>query len=173
MTHNLVAVAMRKCETCESQFQPRAGGYNARYCSDTCKRRSQRARLRLNNPEQLKTARARSYHATKLHNDRYATRLESGKAQRKTVREWLADYKLTRGCVDCGYKAHSAALQLDHEGLKSVEIADARSSISRLKAEIEAGQCKVRCANCHSIRTWERKQQPPSDKGAVGKGCGE
>jgi hypothetical protein len=74
------------------------------------------------------------------------------------AREWLAKYKLERGCVDCGYREHAAALQLDHEGPKAVEIAEARSSIRRLMAEIEAGQCKVRCANCHSIRTWERKQ---------------
>lgn len=76
---------------------------------------------------------------------------------REQTREWLNDYKLSHRCVDCGYRAHPAALQLDHEGPKAVEIGHARSSIARLKAEIESGQCKVRCANCHSIRTWERK----------------
>lgn len=91
----------------------------------------------------------------------------------KVVRAWLAAYKLEHGCVDCGYKAHFSALQLDHEGAKSVEISKARTSIARLQAEIEAGQCKVRCANCHSIRTWERKQAAAGDKGAIGRGCEE
>lgn len=71
---------------------------------------------------------------------------------------------MSRGCVDCGYKEHYSALQLDHEGEKSMEIADARSSIARLKREIEAGRCKVRCANCHSIITWKRKVAAIADK---------
>jgi len=78
---------------------------------------------------------------------------------RRLVREWLSAYKLERGCVDCGYKEYACALQSDHEGVKSVSIADARSSIDRLKKEIEDGQCVVRCANCHSIRTWRDKQK--------------
>lgn len=146
------------CTQCELEFTPKERGYNARYCSDTCKRRNQRARLRVNNPQQLRDARKRSYAQTKKHPDRLQAHRAIANTYRKGVREWLAQYKLSLGCVDCGYNAHSAALQLDHEGPKSVEIADARSSIARLKAEIAAGNCKVRCANCHSIRTWERKQ---------------
>lgn len=75
------------------------------------------------------------------------------------VRAWLADYKMSKGCADCGYAEHPAALQLDHEGEKSIEIADARTSVARLLREIESGQCVVRCANCHSVKTWERKQR--------------
>lgn len=56
------------------------------------------------------------------------------------------------------HSAAVSALQLDHEGKKSVEIALARTSIDRLLAEIRNGECVVRCANCHSIKTWERKQ---------------
>lgn len=155
------------CQSCQCSFTPKAGGYNARYCSDTCKRRAQRARLVASNPAQLARARARSYSATKANPDRYAAHLAQAKAHRQTAREWLSAYKLEHGCVDCGYREHAAALQLDHEGVKSVDIADARSSIARLQAEIEAGQCKVRCANCHSIRTWRQKQKA----GSIGKGC--
>lgn len=153
------------CNSCGGTFTPKPMGHNARYCSDRCKRRSQRARLRSSNPNQLTQARARSYQQTKHYSDRYLKHVEGGREHRRAVREWLANFKLAHGCVDCGYKAHAAALQLDHEGTKSVEIAEARSSIKRLQAEIEAGQCRVRCANCHSIKTWERKQQ------VVGKGC--
>lgn len=146
------------CAQCGKGFSPKPRGYNARYCSDTCKRRNQRDRLRQTNPEQFKVRRARSYAQTKAHPDRMKKHRENARLYRQKGREWLAAFKLSQGCVDCGYRDHAAALQLDHEGPKSVEIADARSSINRLKAEIEAGQCKVRCANCHSIRTWERKQ---------------
>lgn len=81
-----------------------------------------------------------------------------GMYYQQAVRAWLADYKMERGCVDCGFKEHPAALQLDHEGEKSIEIAAARTSVARLLKEIEDGECVVRCANCHSIKTWERKQ---------------
>lgn len=147
----------RDCEGCGDKFQPKPMGYNARYCADRCKRRAQRARLKEKNPDQLQKARARSYQQTKAHPERMKKHRECSNRHRREVREWLAAYKKRKGCVDCGYRAHAAALQLDHEGTKSVEIADARSSVRRLKEEIRKGRCKVRCANCHSIKTWERK----------------
>lgn len=163
-----------RCKNCGMEFTPKPRGYNARYCSDNCKRRSQRKRLKLFNPEQLQSARSRSYQATKNNPDRLNKHRISGNNYRSDVRAWLAEYKIEMGCVDCGYKKHYSALQLDHEGIKSVEISDARSSISRLKKEIEDGNCKVRCANCHSIKTWERKQSSLREGGnAVGKGCDE
>lgn len=75
----------------------------------------------------------------------------------RRVYAWLSEYKMSRGCVDCGYAKHPAALQLDHEGPKSRSIADSRSSIGGLEREIKNGKCVVRCANCHSIKTLERK----------------
>lgn len=155
---NLRPIGRIECCSCKNMFEPKIGGYNARYCSDTCKRHNQRRRLKANNPTQLVDARRRSYLTTKAHPGRLDKHRRQGLTYRQLVHKWLADYKISRGCVDCGYRGHFSALQLDHEGKKSVEIGDARSSIRRLKEEIDAGQCKVRCANCHSIRTWERKQ---------------
>jgi len=135
------------------------GGMTKKYCSFRCKERARhkRARGRLSKEERV-ALRARTFAQTKSHPDRYIKHLASGRQARANVREWLAAYKVEHGCVDCGYRGHPAALQLDHEGPKSVSIADARSSIPRLMAEIERGECKVRCANCHSIKTWERKK---------------
>lgn len=147
------------CQSCERLFRPKERGFNARYCSDTCKRRVQRARLRATNPEAVRLRRARSYQQTKKFADRLEKHRANARKYRALGREWLAAYKLEHGCIDCGFKAHAAALQLDHEGPKAVEIAEARSSIKRLQAEIASGQCVVRCANCHSIRTWARKQK--------------
>lgn len=153
----------RACIECGLEFAPKPRGFNARYCGETCKRRNQRARLRATKPEAIKVRRARSYQAIRANASRLAKHRAAVRRYRDEARAWLAAYKMAHGCVDCGYREHPAALQLDHEGDKAVEIAEARSSIRRLKAEIEQGQCKVRCANCHSIRTWERKQ--------VGRGC--
>jgi hypothetical protein len=136
------------------------------------------ARLRQRNPQLLKQRRARSYQLLKKDPERLSKHRDGAKKYRQYGREWLAAYKLEKGCADCGYRGHSAALQLDHEGHKSIDIADARSSIARLMKEIEDGRCVVRCANCHSIRTWEQKQRlafvtTTPGGNHRGRGCGE
>jgi hypothetical protein len=161
-------VAARSCARCGKEFQPLPMGHNGAFCSAKCKRN---ARTEREDTPEKKTARRdymRAYVRGRLATDSAFKEKHNSRANayRKATREWLAAYKMERGCVDCGYKGHFSALQLDHEGTKSVEIAKARSSIARLLTEIEAGQCKVRCANCHSIRTWEKKQP-----GAIGRGC--
>lgn len=100
------------------------------------------------------------FEITKADPEKLKLHRERGNANRKATREWLAAYKLERGCKDCGYREYACALQLDHEGVKSAEIANCRTSISRLLEEIEKGQCAVRCANCHSIKTWRDKNRP-------------
>lgn len=68
------------------------------------------------------------------------------------IRRWLDAYKLKAGCVDCGYKAHHAALHFDHvRGEKLINVCNAKS-IAQAEAEIE--KCEVRCANCHAVKTW-------------------
>jgi hypothetical protein len=61
--------------------------------------------------------------------------------------------KLERGCIDCGYRRHPAALHFDHRdpSTKRFEIA---KGITRNWAVLlaEIAKCDVRCANCHTIR---------------------
>lgn len=65
--------------------------------------------------------------------------------------------KLESGCVDCGYRGHPTALQFDHVRGEKIAVV---SSFNNLKAALaEAEKCEVRCANCHSIRTWKWKQE--------------
>jgi hypothetical protein len=72
----------------------------------------------------------------------------------------LAKIKTKRGCADCGYNSHHAALDFDHlpgtEKLFTVS-AMARRSWRLVLEEIR--KCEVVCANCHRIRTYERAQQ--------------
>jgi hypothetical protein len=152
------------CAKCGETLQPQPMAYNRRYCSNKCKRAArdtrERKSLQGRHGDDGKS-RQRAYVRGRLRGDPGFKEAHTAATYeyRKRVRDWLAAYKLESGCVDCGYRGHFSALQLDHEGPKTVSIADARTSIARLQAEIESGQCKVRCANCHSIRTWERKHQ--------------
>ncbi len=147
----------KTCSVCGDEFFPKPMGYNAAYCSRSCKDKEQRKRK----PDTAKKARKRSYQRIILDSDRYASHLEAGRKSVRRIRLWLAEYKLKSGCVDCGYRKHACALQLDHEGEKTANISDLRSSVARLMAEIESGKCVVRCANCHSVKTWAEKNKIP------------
>jgi hypothetical protein len=73
--------------------------------------------------------------------------------------EFLANYKMSRGCVDCGYKGHPRALDFDHLSNKSFTIGGKgrEKEWKQLLAEIE--KCEVVCSNCHRIRTHNREQE--------------
>lgn len=67
-------------------------------------------------------------------------------------------YKVMKGCIDCGYNRHPHALDFDHLSDKEFLISRALGSMAswtRIKNEIR--KCEVRCANCHRIKTAERK----------------
>jgi hypothetical protein len=72
---------------------------------------------------------------------------------------YVAAIKMEAGCVDCGYRDHPAALDFDH-----LDPLNKRCQVSamagRLKADIEAeiAKCEVVCANCHRIRTFNRRR---------------
>lgn len=68
--------------------------------------------------------------------------------------------KLEAGCADCGYAAHPEALQFDHlPGThKLFSVANAMSEGRPWDLiETEISKCEVVCANCHAVRTSERR----------------
>lgn len=147
---NRKIIQERTCNTCGLSYVPLPMGYNSIYCSKKCKPKPTRTYT----PEKIKFLRRQSFGRSMNCEEKRKKHLESSRNSRRKILSWLSSYKIQRGCKDCGFKIHPAALQLDHEGPKSIEIADARTSITRLKTEIENGKCVVRCANCHSIKTW-------------------
>ena len=73
-------------------------------------------------------------------------------------REMLNREKQRRGCVDCGYDKHPAALEFDHRdpGEKEFSIATGwNRSLDQLLREV--AKCDVRCGNCHAIKTAEAR----------------
>ena len=67
--------------------------------------------------------------------------------------------KTATGCVDCGYAAHSAALQFDHiDNNKKANVSDLiRSDYGWETIKKEIHKCVIRCANCHAIITVQRR----------------
>lgn len=73
------------------------------------------------------------------------------------IRECLGNLKTERGCIDCGYNAHPAALDFDH--VSGQKYQDVSRFASLAKALQEASKCVVRCANCHRIATFNRVRE--------------
>lgn len=76
--------------------------------------------------------------------------------QRKFI-EWREDLKRNKPCSDCGNIFHTAAMHWDH--LPGAEKFREVSSLwSRKLVLEEIKKCELVCANCHSIRTWNRNR---------------
>lgn len=73
-----------------------------------------------------------------------------------TVREYKDAIKMLRGCVDCGYREHPAALDFDH--VRGVKVGNLSAMTDIRKVQAEIAKCEVRCANCHRIVTYNRYQ---------------
>lgn len=84
------------------------------------------------------------------------------KRKRKLItqaRDFLVDYLRKNPCVDCG-NADIRVLEFDHrpgvERVNGVAVLAGRGyALDVIKAEIE--KCDVRCRNCHTIKTYERR----------------
>ncbi len=78
-------------------------------------------------------------------------------------RQLIQQYKLSKGCTDCGYNKDARALEFDHvknsgkphSGKQRTVASLMYSSWERIMEEIS--ECEVVCCNCHAIRTLERR----------------
>lgn len=70
---------------------------------------------------------------------------------------WVDAYKIERGCTDCGYAGHPAALDFDHlPGTEKVRDIKSGKQLGWAALQAEVAKCEVVCANCHRIRTVTR-----------------
>ncbi len=75
---------------------------------------------------------------------------------------WVRAIKMDSGCVDCGYKDHPSALDFDHTCDDKLFDIGSGASLSREKLQREIDKCDVVCANCHRIRTYNRRKEESS-----------
>lgn len=80
------------------------------------------------------------------------------------VRKRLNEYKVTRGCNDCGYNTRPEALDFDHlPGTEKVFQVSRITGRSWERVLEEIAKCELVCANCHRVRTVDRKRQLQRD----------
>lgn len=157
-----------RCPTCYARY------YRAHLITDESLKKAYEWRLRyreLNKDKILanrkkKRQEIRAYHrkhySIREGTRRYRPRSEEYKAKILVTYKKVSDYKLEKGCIDCGYNKHPEALDFDH--LPQYEKKYGISSLARSNAhpdtlwgEIE--KCVVRCANCHRIMTYNRRME--------------
>lgn len=67
-------------------------------------------------------------------------------------------------CADCGGQFHPAAMTFDHlpGSVKRSNIATLARRHSRAVVEAEIAKCELVCANCHAVRTFNRREREAS-----------
>jgi len=84
---------------------------------------------------------------------------------RKRNKDYIASVKKLASCVDCG-ESNPIILEFDHvRGKKKSNVSDMANqpySIEAVQKEID--KCEVRCANCHRIVTYERREEAKAIK---------
>lgn len=137
------------CSKCGDAFL--AGRRDARYCSSRCREQG-----RVPRPQPTAEQR-RAWREARLTRDGYRAETNAAANERiRAVKQWVAEYKLAQGCIDCGYNEHAVALDIDHVNGKTNDIHKLKS-IGAVRAEIDRHSCVVRCANCHRVKSWETR----------------
>lgn len=92
-----------------------------------------------------------------LHKSKYLLKAKKwNKKQTSALRTFLFSYLKEHPCVDCG-EDDLRVLDFDHVGKKFMGIAQMVRNCYSLAAILrEIRCCKVRCANCHRIKTFSR-----------------
>jgi len=141
---------LRLCIWCGTSIEEEAHR-NRKYCSSSCAYQARYKRT-----GQRTTPGQRSvYYKQRCLKRGYRNKLRiQTNARNHLIKLFLAEYKLSKGCKDCDYKKHHAALDFDHvRGVKLLTVCLAKS-ITQAKKEIK--KCDVVCSNCHRIRTYKR-----------------
>jgi len=83
----------------------------------------------------------------------------SGGARRLRLKELNRRLKTTTPCADCGGLFHPVAMQWDHlPGLeKGAEISNLVKAGMTTRFHEELEKCELVCANCHAVRSYERR----------------
>jgi NADH:ubiquinone oxidoreductase subunit F (NADH-binding) len=96
----------------------------------------------------------REYHARNR-----ARRQEQVKERRRRLHEWNNRIKSSTPCADCGRTFHPVAMTWDHlPGTDKVtEVSNLVRAGKTIQARKEIEKCEVVCANCHAVRSYERR----------------
>lgn len=107
---------------------------------------------RQNNVEKLIKYRSKNREKRiKQHKEWYKNNPEYYKNRYSKKRQYIIDYKLSKGCAICKYNKCASALDFHHNGNGDKDFSISQfndCSLKKLKAEMD--KCIVLCRNCHA-----------------------
>jgi hypothetical protein len=124
-------VGLRSCKWCENPL-PDSMRRGSKFCCAACRSASKSKTFRERNPEYQKVLRTRRMY-------------------------WISKIKISLGCSVCGYNDSPVALDFDHldreTKLFNVSAGNVNRSLQNFFNELR--KCRVICANCHRIHSYE------------------
>lgn len=89
-----------------------------------------------------------------------ARRRARAREKRAAFLDWYLALKTGKPCADCGGAFHPAAMQWDHKpGVeKRANVGDLMRQAVKKHVLDEIAKCDLVCANCHAVRTFERRR---------------
>lgn len=121
------------CDQCKCTYNKPQSRIRQRFCSSQCKE------LWRNDNTDYQAVKEKKY------------------AERFSRRDFIRNYKMEKGCESCGYKEHPSALQLDHLDPSDKKYTLSQCiSLSWKTLEEELKKCRVLCANCHAVHTYNQ-----------------
>ena len=139
------------CDRCEQPFTPVAKARGQRFCSKECRHAAWTSANRARLNETVRNYRRRRYQADGRWRD------EGEKA--RSLRAWMVEIK-SNPCADCGGSFDVCCMDFDHRDAseKKFNVGSMFAHhYSRELIEAEVAKCDLVCANCHRIRTRNRR----------------
>jgi hypothetical protein len=95
--------------------------------------------------------------------ERKATPMAGMTKRQRLNRNMMNKIKTDKGCELCGYKEHHVALQFDHIDPESkyrdangnLKSPSSMFSYSQATILAEIQKCRILCANCHAVHSYE------------------
>ena len=72
---------------------------------------------------------------------------------RQRNKQFLDEYKLQKGCKNCGFNSHACSLDFHHIDDKTENVSRLSKNCNSIKKLTEeVNKCIILCANCHRIK---------------------
>jgi hypothetical protein len=90
---------------------------------------------------------------------KYQEQKASRYKERLARRDHMRAVKLKKGCEVCGYNSHPSALEFDHIDPATKTYSPSYTiSLSWGAMLEEIAKCRVLCANCHAVHTYNQRE---------------
>lgn len=101
----------------------------------------------------------RKVYDAEYHKKRAVVRRRQSVLRRRAIGEWYRSLK-NAPCVACGRRFHHSAMQWDHlpGTTKRDDLGRLVNGHGRRAILEEIEKCELVCANCHAVRTFERRR---------------